>query len=109
MMSSTKGNPAAEAVGQFVNRVAGAGSITTRRMFGGYGIFEGGKMFALTNKESEIYLKVGDANRGRFEVFDAKPHGHMPYYRIPDEALADGARLLEWAREAIAISKGAAK
>ncbi|RME46243.1 MAG: TfoX family protein [Chloroflexi bacterium] len=82
---------------------------TTRRMFGGYGIFEGGKMFALVNKEGEIYLKVGDANRGRFEALDAKPHGRMPYYRIPDEILADDARLLEWVREAIAISKGAAK
>ena len=46
--------------------LAPLGDVTTKRMFGGYGIFLDAKMFALVNKAEELYLKAGDQNRQSF-------------------------------------------
>ena len=76
-------------------------------MFGGYGVFEGGKMFALVDAKGRVFMKAVDENRGRFTAMGAEKHGRMPYYQIPAEVLADEATLLEWTAEAIKLSKAA--
>lgn len=98
-------NPAKLAVEQFSRRVMGLGEIRYKKMFGGYGVFEGGTMFALVNPEGNVYLKVVESNRTRFEAMGMVKHDRMPYYQIPEQIMADDARILEWTREAIAGSK----
>ena len=98
---------ATAAVEDFATRIAPLGDITSKKMFGGYGVFESGKMFSLVNSDGEVFLKVVEANRPQFEAHEAKPHGRMPYYRIPEAVMADQDTLLEWVREAIALSKEA--
>ena len=97
---------ASEQVESFVDRLLPLGDVTNKKMFGGYGIFESGKMFALVNSEGQIFLKVEDANREKFERAGSPQHGRMPYFQIPDEILEDNDRLLVWAQEAITLSKG---
>ncbi len=40
----------------FVKELASVGEITSRKMFGGYGIFESGAMFALVNSDGGLHL-----------------------------------------------------
>ena len=82
-------NNATTAVEAFASQIAPLGDITRKKMFGGYGVFESGKMISLVNSDGGVDLKVGDENRGRFEALGAKPHGRMPYYRIPEAVMAD--------------------
>ncbi len=95
-----------QSAGEFVERLLPIGDVTSKKMFGGYGIFEAGTMFALVNSEGEIFLKVSEANRARFDAAGSVQHGRMPYYRIPDAVLDEDSELLIWAKEAIQLSKG---
>ena len=55
---------AADASQRTVQALAPLGDVSSRKMFGGYGIFEGGTMFGLINSEGEVYLKVDDFESG---------------------------------------------
>ena len=100
-LSSETGKAAEE----FVARIAPLGDISSKKMFGGYGIFESGKMFALVNSNGQVFLKFDDTNRGRFEEAGSISHGKMPYYQIPNYVMLDNESLFEWTREAIKLSK----
>ena len=96
---------ATDSAEDFVDRLRPLGDVTGKKMFGGYGIFESGKMFALVNSQGVIFLKAVDANRPRFEQAGSPQHGKMPYFQIPEEVLADDDQLFEWSAEAIQLSK----
>ena len=46
--------------------MAPLGKVTARSMFGGYGIFLDGAMFALISPENELYFKADEVNRDAF-------------------------------------------
>ena len=77
-------------------------------MFGGYGIFESDDMFALMSGKA-LFFKVGEANRVTFESVDSQRYGSMPYFKVPDDVLADSRQLEQWARAAIAVGHATAK
>jgi DNA transformation protein and related proteins len=70
------------------------GRVAVRRMFGGYGLYCDGTMFALI-ADDVLYLKVDEANRGEFERAGATPFVYeakgrrtvMSYLSAPDQAL----------------------
>lgn len=83
------------------------GRCEARRMFGGYGIFHQGLMFALI-ADGELYLKADDHSRDRFESADCdafvyykkdRPY-RLSYYRAPDDFFEDETICLDWARTA---------
>lgn len=74
-------------------------------MFGGYGIFQDDKMFALVNSKGEIYLKADESMKEKFETAGSNQHGRMPYYTLPEDLLQDPDKLTKWAKESIDISK----
>lgn len=97
---------ASESVEAFVDRLRPLGDIHSKKMFGGYGVFEAGKMFALVNSQGAIFLKAaGDADREKFVQAGSQQHGRMPYFEIPEAVLSDDDQLAEWAAEAIRLSK----
>ena len=108
-MAEKNANIAKRVVDMFTGRIKPLGEITYKKMFGGYGVFESGTMFALVPKDGGIYLKSGQANMARFEEVSANKHGRMPYYQIPEGVYSDDSHLLEWTREAIEVSKAAKK
>ncbi|MBT8264952.1 MAG: TfoX/Sxy family protein [Bacteroidia bacterium] len=79
--------------------------ITSKKMFGGHGIFHDGKMFAMINSKGQSFLKTDDAISSEFEALGGKQHGKMPYHSIPDPILSDNERLMEWVSRSIKISK----
>jgi DNA transformation protein len=83
------------------------GDARLKRMFGGYGIFLDGAMFALVSRHDELFLKADDVNRGAFLERGSGSHGKMPYFAAPAEALDGWSALEPWARGAVAASKRA--
>ncbi|MEO9965789.1 MAG: TfoX/Sxy family protein [Reichenbachiella sp.] len=79
--------------------------LSSKKMFGGYGIFNDGKMFGMVGSKGQAYLKVDDSNKAQFEKAGAKPHSKMPYLSIPDDILADQEKLVHWAETSIEITK----
>jgi DNA transformation protein and related proteins len=90
------------------------GPVTARRMFGGYGLFHGGLMFALV-MDDVLYLKADDGNRPDFEAaalppFDYEKRGRrvtLSYYQAPDDMLDDPDVAAHWACRALEAARRA--
>ena len=87
--------------------------ITSRAMFGGYGIYREGIIFAII-AENQLFFKVGDSNISDYEEMKSHPfvyeHGKhrkttMSYWLVPDEILNDKTKTLEWVEKAVVASK----
>lgn len=97
-----------------VDQLSRAGSITSRKMFGGVGIYIDGVFCAIVGSSNRFYLRVGDSNvddyqREGMEKFSGrKGSSGMPYYEVPEHVLEDEGVLREWAlkaREAAVAAK----
>ena len=88
-----------------IEKLSPIDGITSKKMFGGYGVFHEGKMFALVNSKGEIYLKAGESIKQKFESAGCHQHGKMPYFSLPEDILVDHTELMRWAQESIKISK----
>ena len=83
---------------------------TTRRMFGGTGIYADGAMFAL-EYDGAIYLKVDDESRAEFEALGSGPFTPNErqtmrlFYEVPDDVASDDAELAAWAHRAIEAAR----
>ena len=95
---------AATIIEQVVRDLMPLGDVSSRKMFGGYGIFESSAMFALVNSQGELFLKADASNRPQFEQNGAKQHGKMPYFQPPPEVLANSDSLRDWAQVSIAVA-----
>lgn len=88
-----------------LEKFAPLSGISSKKMFGGHGIFKDGKMFALVNAKGIPHLKVNDSNREEFEAAGSVSLGKMHYSSIPQDVLNDLDLLLLWAQKSIDISK----
>ena len=77
-------------------------------MFGGYGIFHEGDMFALIWR-STLYFKVNESNRTDYEKAGSRQFHPMPYYEVPAEVMENIGMLQKWAYTSISISHAMAK
>jgi len=81
------------------------GPITSRKMFGGYGLYHNGLMFALVADDT-LYLKTDAENAGYFEEeglapFEFNKNGKlikMSYHQAPDVIMDDRELAAIWAR-----------
>ena len=86
------------------------GDVTSKAMFGGYGIWQSGDMFALISSDSTLYFKASDDTVERYTRADsARFMDMMPYYEVPAEVMDDEGRMLEWAQEAAQVGHATAK
>ncbi len=92
-----------------LNICAPLGPVTAKRMFGGYGLFLDGRMFALVSRDEELFLKADDANRAAFIGRGSVSYGKMPYYSAPEEALDGWDGMAPWAEGAVEASRRAKK
>lgn len=87
------------------------GPIQAKRMFGGYGIYHQGLMFALIADDT-LYLKADDQNRGAFEQLDLPAFRYakqgkevtMSYYQAPADMLEEPEQAMYWAHLAYAAA-----
>jgi len=79
--------------------------ITSKKMFGGYGIFHEKKMFGIISAKSEIFFRANETTQPEYEALGGVRHSRMPYFTIPEEILAEEKKLIAWAKKSIDISK----
>jgi DNA transformation protein len=99
-----------------LEQLGGLGRITSRRMFGGAGIYCGELFFALIF-EDQLYFKVGDANRAeyeergmqRFKPYADRPELSMTYYTVPVDVLEDSEQLREWGKRSVGAALSSAR
>jgi DNA transformation protein len=84
------------------------GPIEVRRMFGGYGVYREGLMFALVADDT-LYLKSDAVNIDEFRRHDLAPFAYerkgkltpTSYYAAPASVMEDGADAARWGRLAL--------
>ena len=91
-----------------IEQLDGAGNLTHKAMFGGYGIWESGDMFALISSDSALYFKADDTTRPRYQDAGSEQFMTMPYWSVPADLLEDRGELHDWAEEAIAVGHATA-
>lgn len=113
--SSAKGSPKDHFVAHLLDLLAPIGGVTARSMFGEYGFFESGTMFALI-WQGNFHVRTDDQNRPSHEAlglaqFIYPGRGRpvpMPYFQVPAAALDDPEEMARWAQPAIAAAARAA-
>ncbi|MDQ7075734.1 MAG: TfoX/Sxy family protein [Gammaproteobacteria bacterium] len=88
------------------------GEITVRKMFGGYGVYHQGIMFALV-ADDQLYLKVDQSTRHKFEekglsAFQYQKNDkqvNMSYFLAPEEIYDDKEQAAQWAAVAFGVAK----
>lgn len=83
-----------------------------RHLFGGYGLYLEGRIFALIAWD-RLYLKVDGRTRADFLAAGGEPFAYqsrarsveLPYCTPPAAALASPAALLPWAEKAVAAAR----
>jgi DNA transformation protein len=98
-------------VDNVLDLLGGWGGVSARRMFGGYGLYRQGLMFALV-AEDVLYFKVDDQNRAAFKAAGMGPFTYegknkpveMSYYESPPELFDDGEAMTDWAKLAFAVA-----
>ncbi len=91
--------------------LAPLGGVSARAMFGGYGIYRDGLIFALISDDT-LYLKADGALRAEFEAagmaqFRPLAKGRplpLPYYEAPPDLLEDAEALAALTRRVVAAA-----
>ena len=104
--------PVTEAVVQsLLAPLAKVRSISSRKMFGGIGIYCDGVFFAVID-DDRLYFKVDDHNLPDYEglkaaqwVIEGPNGGAMPYREVPLAVLNDGVRLGEWIDRSVEVAQ----
>jgi DNA transformation protein len=92
-----------EFVDYVVELMAGWSAVSVRRMFGGFGLYREGVMFALI-VDDELFFKVDQDSVGRFERADCRPFVYarrqravqMSYWSAPEASLESPAEMTAW-------------
>jgi len=89
------------------------GDVRPRAMFGGWGLYLDGVMFALIAGDT-LFLKIDGETKARFAAAGGEPFAYaregrapveMSYWTLPDEHMADPGALLPWAELAVAAAR----
>jgi DNA transformation protein len=103
-----------------LEQLARVRGLSSRRMFGGYGLYSDGAFFGLIDDDT-LFFKTGESNREEYESRGMKrfmPYpdqnpsgGGMGYHEVPADVLEDAEQLSAWARKSveIAVSRAAAR
>lgn len=86
--------------------LTGIEGITTKKMFGGHGVFHDGKMFGIVDSKGQIFFKADESSQAVYEAQGSHKHSRMPYFSLPESILEDRDKLVEWAQRSIELSKG---
>ena len=87
------------------------GTVVSRRMFGGHGVYLDGLMFAIISEDT-LYLKADEMNRIEFEQAGCEIFGYarkgrratLGFFRAPEDAMESPELMLPWAPTAYAAA-----
>lgn len=81
-------------------------SVTSRRMFGGIGLYRADTFFAIID-EGRLYFVTDETTRTAYTECGMRPFQYAPgkfihtYYEVPVDVLEDDRALADWARTAV--------
>jgi DNA transformation protein len=117
-MPARNDHPDAAYVEDILERHAPFGAVSSRFMFGGFGLYVDGVMFALVD-DATLYLRADEVTRPDFEAIGSQPWVYeaggkrttMSYYRIPEDDFDNTEALRAWFESArgAALRTAAAK
>ncbi|MDG3004473.1 TfoX/Sxy family protein [Paludisphaera mucosa] len=97
-----------------LERLSPLGEVTSRAMFGGRGIYQRGRIFALAFRE-RLYFKVDVESEPEYLAAGMGPFRPSErqtlksYYEVPQGVLGDPELLVSWAAEAIRAAQRSAR
>jgi DNA transformation protein len=97
-----------------VEQLAAVPALSTRRMFGGIGLYSSDWFFALID-DDVLFFKVDDANRDDYvsrgmPAFTPFPgQSSLGYFQVPAEVIEEAEELTRWARRSIEVAQRAAQ
>jgi DNA transformation protein and related proteins len=97
-----------------VEQLAAVPALSTRRMFGGIGLYSSDWFFALID-DDVLFFKVDDANREDYvsrgmPAFTPFPgQSSLGYFQVPAEVIEEAEELTRWARRSIEVAQRAAQ
>lgn len=85
--------------------------VVARRMFGGYGLYRQGVMFALI-AQNQLYFKADEQTAQYFKTFGSEPFTYegkgklvkLSYWTVVPDVLEDSAELKTWMDMACAVA-----
>jgi len=79
---------------------ADLGGVSSRKMFGGLGLYRDGMIFGLVSSAGTVYLKATGNFAAELKARNAEQFHNMPYWSLPDEALEDPTEAVALANRA---------
>lgn len=89
--------------------------ITSKAMFGGYGLYLDGVIFGIITDVDELRFKADETTKAKYEALGGKQFvytGHkskketkMPYWQVPETIMEDREEIRRWVEEAAEIGK----
>ena len=95
-----------------VDQLGALPGLSTRRMFGGLGLYSGEWFFALID-DDVLYFKVDDANREDYTSRGMKAFMPFPgqpslgYFQVPEDVIEEAEDLARWARQSVEVAQRA--
>lgn len=95
-----------------IEQLAALPALSTRRMFGGIGLYSGDFFFALID-DDVLFFKVDDANREDYTSRGMKAFMPFPgqpslgYFQVPAEVIEEAEELTQWARKSVEVAQRA--
>lgn len=93
-----------ELLDAILQKLEGIEGITSKRMFGGAGIFIDKKMFGMVTGHGLYALKTNADTRLKYEAEGGEQFMSMPYHVIPERVFHDQDTFLTWVEESIQIA-----
>ena len=91
-----------------LDQLSGLRRVSSRRMFGGIGIYKDEHFFAIID-EGRLYFLTDESTRERYKARGMKPFEYAPsklitsYYEVPVDILEDDGELRTWAAESVSV------
>ena len=94
-----------------LEQLDGLGELTSRRMFGGAGLYARDVFFAVLDNDT-LFFKVDETTVGAykkarmppFQPYPDRPETSFGYYQVPARVLEDAGELVVWARRAVDVA-----
>lgn len=99
-----------------LEQMADVPDVAKRAMFGGFGIYRGGLMFALI-ADDQLYFKASDFLAEEFIALGLPPFVYaskgrstsLKYYRAPEPVFEDSEQMVQWSQKAYRCALRAAQ
>lgn len=105
----TKGDKMTEAsalnTAQVLERLSSIDGVSTKKMFGGHGLFHESKMFGIIDSKGGVFLKADESNMSFFNEAGSIQHSRMPYYSVTGNLFDNHERFLAVALTSISAAK----